>query len=372
MTIEKPPEMPEQESGLIEPGLPSVGVRREVRVAGIRVAGRRRRPSGEKAALRGDLDASGRVWLLSGLIMIAIWVSLFAFPATADWWTRQDTVVLRRIVDIRSSALTSVADAIAFLGTGWFLRVLRIGTLLALVFVHRWRHFFAVVLAILLVQGAVEIVGYVVGRHRPFVEIIGSWEGPSHPSAPVAGLAVTLAAMAFVLVPAGKWRHVAFTASGIVLAIFILAQLYLGVDHPSDAYVSAIFAPAVTIVLFRWFAPDYAFPVTWKRGVAAHLDVSGRRGEAIRRAVGEQIGLHVLDIEPFGLEGSGTTELSKALFGLRATRISTSLPSCTATLISVLTAGTRSAEPSCMARWRMRFASHPCAVLLSMRTTSSG
>jgi tRNA A-37 threonylcarbamoyl transferase component Bud32 len=47
------------------------------------------------------------------------------------------------------------------------------------------------------------------------------------------------------------------------------------------------------------------FPVTYGRGRAAHLDVSGPRGEAIRTAIQEQIGLSVLSIEPFGLEGSG-------------------------------------------------------------------
>ncbi|MDX2343916.1 MAG: hypothetical protein QNL26_08690, partial [Acidimicrobiia bacterium] len=88
-------------------------------------------------------------------------------------------------------------------------------------------------------------------------------------------------------------------------SLLVLAQLYLGVDHPSDAIVAAIYAPAVTVVLFRWFAPESVFPVSWKRGVAAHLDVTGERGEAIKRAVGDQLGLDVLDIKPFGLEGSG-------------------------------------------------------------------
>jgi serine/threonine protein kinase len=39
--------------------------------------------------------------------------------------------------------------------------------------------------------------------------------------------------------------------------------------------------------------------------VKAHLDVTGARGEAIRHAVQDQLGLEVLDIEPIGLEGSG-------------------------------------------------------------------
>ncbi len=255
--------------------------------------------------MRRELRTSGRLWLGGGVVMILLWISLFAFPATADWWTRQDTALLRRIVDIRTGALTTVADAVALLGSGWFLRVLRIGTLLALIFVHRWRHFFAVLLAIILVQATVEIIGYVVGRPRPFVEIIGSWEGPSHPSTAVAGLGVTLAAMSYALVPTARRRRTALTVSGVLVAALILAQLYLGVDHPTDAIVAAIFSLGVAVVLFRWFAPEHAFPVTWQRGVAAHLDVTGARGEAIRRAVGEQLGLDVHDIKPFGLAGSG-------------------------------------------------------------------
>jgi tRNA A-37 threonylcarbamoyl transferase component Bud32 len=39
--------------------------------------------------------------------------------------------------------------------------------------------------------------------------------------------------------------------------------------------------------------------------VTAHLDVTGDRGDAIRRVVGEQLGLEVLEVKPFGLEGSG-------------------------------------------------------------------
>jgi len=45
--------------------------------------------------------------------------------------------------------------------------------------------------------------------------------------------------------------------------------------------------------------------VTYRRGKAAHLDVGGRRGEAIVAAVGEQLGFDVLDVHPVGLAGSG-------------------------------------------------------------------
>jgi tRNA A-37 threonylcarbamoyl transferase component Bud32 len=47
------------------------------------------------------------------------------------------------------------------------------------------------------------------------------------------------------------------------------------------------------------------FPVTYRRGVSAHLEVGGPRGEAVRTALKEQLGFEAHEIEHFGLEGSG-------------------------------------------------------------------
>ena len=43
----------------------------------------------------------------------------------------------------------------------------------------------------------------------------------------------------------------------------------------------------------------------YSRGRPAHLDVSGSRGEAIIRALQDQLGLIVSEVKPFGLAGSG-------------------------------------------------------------------
>jgi tRNA A-37 threonylcarbamoyl transferase component Bud32 len=47
------------------------------------------------------------------------------------------------------------------------------------------------------------------------------------------------------------------------------------------------------------------FPVAQRHGKTAHLDVSGRRGEAIRTALRDQLGVEAKEIAPFGLGGSG-------------------------------------------------------------------
>jgi tRNA A-37 threonylcarbamoyl transferase component Bud32 len=57
--------------------------------------------------------------------------------------------------------------------------------------------------------------------------------------------------------------------------------------------------------MFRWFTPNDVFPVSYRKAKAAHLDVGGRRGEAIVAGIRDQLGLKVLGIKPVGLEGSG-------------------------------------------------------------------
>jgi len=67
---------------------------------------------------------------------------------------------------------------------------------------------------------------------------------------------------------------------------------------------------AIAVTAFRFFTPNEAFPVVYRRGRSAHVDVTGRRGEAIRQAVRDQLGLTVLEIKPVGLESSaGSTPL---------------------------------------------------------------
>ena len=61
---------------------------------------------------------------------------------------------------------------------------------------------------------------------------------------------------------------------------------------------------AIAVTAFRFFTPNEVFPVAYRRGRTAHVDVTGRRGEAIRQAVRDQLGLTVTEIKPVGLESS--------------------------------------------------------------------
>ena len=125
------------------------------------------------------------------------------------------------------------------------------------------------------------------------------------PSRPVASVAVTLVGILYALVVAGTPRTIGKWIVGAFLILLGLSRVYLAVDHPTDAGMAAVLAIAITLIAFRWFTPNDVFPVVYRRGKAAHLDVTGRRGVAIRQAVQDQLGLEVLEIKPVGLEGSG-------------------------------------------------------------------
>jgi len=111
-------------------------------------------------------------------------------------------------------------------------------------------------------------------------------------------------------VPAGRWRNRAKWAAAAILAIVCLARLYLAVDHPSDQVTALILGWPLAVVMFWLAVPNDAFPVTYRGGRKAHLDVGGRRGAAIVSALDHQLGLTVTGVQPFGLEASaGSTPL---------------------------------------------------------------
>ena len=164
-------------------------------------------------------------------------------------------------------------------------------------------------------MGFLEIAGRFVylglSRPRPYgVPDIASWGGYSGGSPPVALLTIFLMGVVYCLAVPGRTRTCTKAAVALVIAVFCLARLYLGVDHPDDALLAAAFAVAIAVTAFGFFTPNQVFPVAYRRGRTAHVDVTGRRGEAIRRAVHDQLGFTVAEIQPVGLESSaGSTPL---------------------------------------------------------------
>jgi tRNA A-37 threonylcarbamoyl transferase component Bud32/membrane-associated phospholipid phosphatase len=266
----------------------------------------KRRPSGEPPPLPRDLSSTGIYWLaLTGLVVLA-WLTVYIVNPIGIRGTRVDLAELRWIAKLRAPVLTDVMKSIMALGSVWTVFFLRWLMVLVLLFFKRFRHLFVFLGAALVVGIVVDIVAIAIARPRPIgIEILGSWEGTSHPSRPVAALAVTLMGIVYTIVPPGRPRLYAKWLTALLLLTLGFSRLYLAVDHPNDVIVAIILGVAVPLIAFRLFTPNDIFPVTYRRKRAAHLDVGGRRGEAIRKALEEQLGLTVLEIKPFGLAGSG-------------------------------------------------------------------
>ena len=240
-----------------------------------------------------------------GLILILLLiVGPIGLDVALDRW---DAVVLRWIAGFRTPALTKVMQGIAaVLGSTWLLAILRWGSLLALVVLKRFRHlcvFFGSILAVGLVTTSISMAAV---RARPFgVAILGEWFGASVPSRPVSAFTATILGITYSFFVQGRPRNLAKIGVRVLVFALVLSRLYLGIDHPLDAIMAVALGSGITVVAFRLLAPNEVFPVTYRRGRSAHLDVGGERGLAIRLALEQQLGISVLEMKPFGLAGSG-------------------------------------------------------------------
>ncbi|MGH2701368.1 MAG: phosphatase PAP2 family protein [Actinomycetota bacterium] len=268
---------------------------------------KRRRPSGEPPPLPRPLRTTGKIMLVLAGLVILVWMLFLFVEGTGAWMARVDLAMLRFVARFRSDTLTAIARTVDnVLVSDLTLRLLRWATILALLGFRRFRHLL-VYLASILAVGFITIgTAALIARPRPVgIEILDHWQGPSHPSAEMAALAVTLLGILYTLVVPGRYRNYGKVVAGTLLVAAGLSRFYLGVESPSDTVFGLILAVTISIVAFRRMTPNDVFPVAYGGGRTAHLDIGGERGDAIKRALEEQLGVTVLSMKPFGLEGSG-------------------------------------------------------------------
>jgi tRNA A-37 threonylcarbamoyl transferase component Bud32/membrane-associated phospholipid phosphatase len=284
----------------------SVGRGRPRQESGPRGLDRRRRPSGRAPALPHELGRTGKLFLLLVAYFVFALVGFLLFPTLEGIFERWDHTRQLWMTRLRTPGLTDAMLGVNGLASIWTIRVLRWIAIGGLVVFRRWRHLFVFLGALIATEFVTYNTSVIIGRPRPLgVQILGGWQGPSMPSRPLASLAVTGVGIAYALVVPGRPRLATKWVVGAALVAVAFARVYLAVDHPTDVVVGAVFGVAVAVALFRWFTPNDVFPVSYRKGKAAHLDVGGLRGEAIVSAIRDQLGLTVLDVEPVGLEGSG-------------------------------------------------------------------
>ena len=222
-----------------------------------------------------------------------------------------DDTVVRWISDRDLPGIDGIARVISYASSWWVIQIASWLIVVALIVLRRWR---LLVIELVAAQLAVMLHGYVYNattQPRPFgVTLRGSWGGWSMPSIQMLALTGYSVIALYTLVPDGRVRNRLKWLVAAFVGVVALARLHLGVDSPSDIIIAVLISTSLGVTAFRIFAPSEVFPVTYRRGRTAHLDVTGARGEAIRRAAEEQLCLTVSEVEPVGLsESAGSTPL---------------------------------------------------------------
>jgi hypothetical protein len=263
----------------------------------------RRRPSGEPPPLPREDRWTRWIWVLAAVVLLGAGLNLLI--RTTDAVQAADQAVLAWFAEARTAPLTDVAKVIELLTTFAVVMALRLATVLVLVVYRRFRHL-VVVLAVFVASDWAVVRLLFVALPRPDVPVLVDVDGYAFPSKSIAALAITLYAMLLVLLPRGSVRSRLRAGFSGVLVLVVLADLYLAADYLVGMAYAAVLAPCVAAVAFRWLVPEEGFPVTYRRsGTAAHLDLGGERSAAIVRAMADQLGLTVMEVKAFGLEGSG-------------------------------------------------------------------
>jgi membrane-associated phospholipid phosphatase len=260
---------------------------------------RQRRPTGAPPPLPHPFRVSTTAWLV---LAVAIVACIFLFSAHTQWLgfdDRANTGFLRLLAKARTPWLTDVAGGIKAAGSGWGVTALGLAVVALIMVFRRWRHLLVFLGALFFLEITGEWIYSGLSRPRPYgIAIISNWGGYSAPSPPVAVLTIFLMGAVYGLVVPGRPRAYAKTAVAVLVAVFCLARLYLAVDHPDDVLLGVALGVAIPVTAFRYFTPNEVFPVVYRRGRAAHVDVGGQRGDAIRLAVHDQLGLTVSEVKP--------------------------------------------------------------------------
>jgi hypothetical protein len=283
--------------------------------AGIVRGRRRRRPAGEPPPLPRRLGMTGWWWLVLGTI--AIVASTIAagglglpLPGGGGMLLPVDQRVLEGLARLRTPALTRVMVVEAGLSFQWVIAALGWATILALLAVRRFRHLLVFLGVALLIHVVTAPLAYgmldkLSALRPPGIAMLGPAGLSAYPVLSLATLTGRLVSMLYCLVPQGRRRQAGKAVVAGIVALVALARLYLAVDTLTSVVVAIVIEVMIPLVAFRLLCPDEVFPVTYRRGRTAHLDVGGRRGEAIRRALHDQLGVIVEDVQPFGWEGVG-------------------------------------------------------------------
>jgi tRNA A-37 threonylcarbamoyl transferase component Bud32 len=252
--------------------------------------------------------------MIAAAVLVTLTIVVFArgLRGAAVAVTLADDAVVRWLSGLDAPGLVGLWRALAAISSWWVINALGIVVVLALLAFRRFRQLiFFFIAGNLMFLVAENVVAPLAQRPRPFgVVIRAGWGGWALPSLQILFLAFAAVAILYTLVPEGRWRNTGKWVATVLIALAGLGRVALGAEAPTDVLLAAVIGVTLPLLAFRLFVPNEVFPITYRRGRSAHLDVGGARGLAIRRGLEDQLGLNVQEVKPFGLSGSaGSTPL---------------------------------------------------------------
>ncbi len=264
------------------------------------VTTRRRRPSGEPPPLPRGPGLRGAV----AAVVAAVLAGMVLAAAYAKGVPPFDTAAMESAANLRGTWVQGVAEVFSWFAHPAGTMLLRTILVVVLVVFMRWRHLVLALVAFSLMDLVVDEL--TIALPAPAVGSVDPVDAYAFPAFPLAGLAITLAAMVYSLAPAGTARKRGFVGAAVFALLVVVSRVILGETYPLAALYSAFLGFAIAPAVFGFFAPDDSFPVSYRRGGnAAHLALDGPRVAAVTNAMRDQLGMEVVAVAPFGEEGSG-------------------------------------------------------------------
>jgi membrane-associated phospholipid phosphatase len=304
------------------------------------------------------------------VVLVALAVAVFArgMRGIAVDVTVVDVAVVSWLGGVDLPGFQALMRGLVALSSWWVLNPVSYALIVVLLALRRFRHLFIWLVLTILMAFIALIVGLVTQRPRPFgVEIHEGWGGWAMPSLQVTYFALGLVTILYTLVPEGRWRNTGKWVVTALIALNAVGRITLGADAPTDVLVGVALGVTTPLLAYRWFTPNEVFPITYRRGSGAHLDVGGARG----RPSGAGWPTSSAWSPPRSSRSAWPARPARPRCASpsRATRHRSSSGSCMPAATCARIAGTSSAGSCCMGGWRTRSRSTPCAGWSSRRTT---
>ena len=178
------------------------------------------------------------VTLLIAAATTAIFV-LMALHGPRAQIQRIDNWFLRRMIDVRSGALTAVARVLNALGLVYVTLPVRLLIAGFLAFRRRWWHCAAFVSAIVLSEISIGTLKSLYDRPRPSASLVAT-SGASFPSGHAVAATVTVVAAVIALFPEGAGRYWWGAAAVAFSVLMGLSRAYLAAHWLSDAVAGVL------------------------------------------------------------------------------------------------------------------------------------